>query len=540
MRNRPAQLGLLLVEWANWGLDIKVHSLTRKQTISTNNTQKEWVDYWSKIQYNLAIIEDKIQYLNYVKSKPRFIPVVFPRLVSPGDNKILFIWVPGHFKSIGSVYLYFTNKVNMSQFSYTMEALKNTIDKINSFEFEIQVKSEITGENVISVKQINTKGKPWGVKPLSPEVQSVIDNHITYANNLQVRMHRIPVHINSNPTVGEGIGGSVQNNYYHTGGESSEAPGNVESSLNRGTNRTQVDIGSEDAEGDTDSEWEPSISKKGKERALEYTGSEDAEGESSIGYLYSPSSTSDVDNLSVIDFDTLKKKGIIYQEIVVKDTYIKLLDKLKEFDEVTQQGYLDLKEAIKTINTTYQDLGLNKKSSGEIKDFRKRIQNLTTIEFTITCVDIQDDKQSIITQLIYWFYNECTFFYKLEKVLNNLGPNSFSYIKSGYDSTPLKHELRTVFIEQARDIFTSLGNVSTQESRLYMLKSYYFNEDFKTLQEKMEKSPDCNDDIASFFGKYDISGISDLSTDPVEKKTQVSVLILNGLEVMQNSEKIND
>jgi hypothetical protein len=41
-----------------------------------------------------------------------------------------------------------------------MEALKNTMDNINSFEFEIQVKSELNGENVISVKQKNSKGNP--------------------------------------------------------------------------------------------------------------------------------------------------------------------------------------------------------------------------------------------------------------------------------------------------------------------------------------------------------------------------------------------
>jgi hypothetical protein len=254
MRNRPAQLGLLLVEWANWGLDLKVHSLTRKQFISTNNTQKEWGDYWSKIRYNLAINNDNIKYLNYVKSKPRFIPVVFPLLVSPGDNKSLFIWVLGDFKDIGSFYVYFRNKVNMSQFSYLTVYLKNITDKINSFELEIQVNSELTGENVISVKQKNTNGKPFEIngKPFEFKfsfAQWFSENFNPVDNDMQVFVN----------TDSEIDGEWVTDSEYEL------------TTLNRGSKRTR------DAEGDTDFEWEPSTSNKGKERALEYTGNIDSD-----------------------------------------------------------------------------------------------------------------------------------------------------------------------------------------------------------------------------------------------------------------------
>ena len=114
----------------------------------------------------------------------------------------------------------------MSPLSYIMEALKNTIDKINSFEFEIQVKSELTGEYVTSVKKKNTNGKPFVFETNSPLVQWVRENINPDDNNLQVRMHRNSVPNNSNPTVGE----------------SSIVSGNVESSLNRGTKRTWDDL----------------------------------------------------------------------------------------------------------------------------------------------------------------------------------------------------------------------------------------------------------------------------------------------------------
>lgn len=39
MRNRPAELGKFLVNIANWGLDKKVESLTRKQFIPADYTQ---------------------------------------------------------------------------------------------------------------------------------------------------------------------------------------------------------------------------------------------------------------------------------------------------------------------------------------------------------------------------------------------------------------------------------------------------------------------------------------------------------------------
>lgn len=79
----------------------------------------------SKIRYNLAKNKDNIRYWNYVKSKPRFLLVVFPLPVSyrGGRDSLL---LPGSLKALfTSVYFYSKSNLNLVKLYNTMKTLGN-------------------------------------------------------------------------------------------------------------------------------------------------------------------------------------------------------------------------------------------------------------------------------------------------------------------------------------------------------------------------------------------------------------------------------
>ena len=246
MHNRPAQLGRFLVQWANWGLDLKVNSLTRKQFISTNYTQKEWGDYWSKIRYNLTKYNLNIIYLNYVKSKPRFIPVIFPLPVS---SSLLF---PGSLKALfTSVYFYMKSEPNLIKLYNTMKTLGN-----NVYYLPIRIQGCTVGVNLTKNTlgfQLSCKGREFKIELRSKYLAKYSSLYNGGLNKDILNKDRLleltdPGRCGYNPKVfmQQGLNYNQAN---FSQDESSIVSGTGEpSNLNRGTKRTRGNIGNESDE----------------------------------------------------------------------------------------------------------------------------------------------------------------------------------------------------------------------------------------------------------------------------------------------------
>ena len=254
LHNRPAQLGRFLVQWANWGLDRKVNSLTRKQFISTNYTQKEWGNLCSKIRCNLARNKDNIRYWNYVKSKPRFLPVVFPLPVSNRGSYSHLL--SGSLKPLfTSVYFYIKSNLNLIKLYNTMKTLGS-----NTYYLPLTIEGCTVGVN-LSINsldfQLSCEGKEFKIVFGAENIAKYfslynggLNKDILNPISLRDRLLDLtdPGILGYNPQVFMQRGLNYHQANF-TQDESSIVSGTDEpSNLNRGTKRALGDIGNEGAE----------------------------------------------------------------------------------------------------------------------------------------------------------------------------------------------------------------------------------------------------------------------------------------------------